>query len=135
MGFVTIRVYGKTFPHRRNLIDDYGLEYDFRKKDFKGAFNGNSKRIGKLKLFCEKKRLCMEMDGEEIVNPKNVKKEKKTLSKEDIEDIDEFNLSQWLPILQQSANEKDIGKMGETFLPLVSKDIGFNQEDIDSDSK
>jgi len=77
----------------------------------------------------------MEMDGEEIVNPKNVKKEKKTLSKDDIEDIDEFNLSQWLPILQQSANEKDIGKMGETFLPLVSKDIGFNQEDIDSDTK
>ena len=51
MGFVAIRVHGKTFPHRRNLIDDYGLEYDFRKKDFKGAFNSTSQRIEKLKVL------------------------------------------------------------------------------------
>ena len=38
MGFVAIRVHGKTFPHRRNLIDDYGLEYDFRKRLQRSVF-------------------------------------------------------------------------------------------------
>jgi ATP-dependent DNA helicase DinG len=133
MGFVAIRVHGKTFPHRRNLIDDYGLEYDFRKKDFKGAFSESSKRVNRLKEFCEKKRLCMEVDGEEVVSDKK-KKEKKqqTLSKEDLEDIDEFNLSQWLPVLQQVMDEKGVGTMGEKTLAPVQEGLGFLQEDIDS---
>jgi ATP-dependent DNA helicase DinG len=130
MGFVAIRVHGKTFPHRRNLIDDYGLEYDFRKKDFKGAFNSTSKRIQRLKTFCEKNRLLMEMDGEEIVSNERKKEKKDSLSKEDLEDIDEFNLAQWLPILEQVADEKGVGQMGERPLPVLKEGIGFHQEDI-----
>jgi len=29
-----------------------------------------------------------------------------------MENLDEFNLSEWLPILEQVADEKDIGKVG-----------------------
>ena len=62
MGFVTIRVSGKTFNHRRDLMDSHGLEYDFRKKDFKGAFPLESQRVVKLKQFCISKKL--------VLNPK-----------------------------------------------------------------
>jgi Rad3-related DNA helicase len=129
MGFVAIRVHGKTFPHRRNLIDDYGLEYDFRKKDFKGAFNSTSQRIEKLKVFCSKNHLQMEIDGEEFISEEK-KKKTQTITKEDLEDIDEFNLAQWLPILEQVAEEKGVGTMGERPLSPIKEGIGFSQEDI-----
>lgn len=134
MGFATVRVSGKTFHHRRDLMDLHGLEYDFRKKDFKGAFPSDSKRLTKLTEFCKKKKLCLEIDGEEIVSVAFKQSKSKTLStvrNGDMASIDEFNLGAWLPILQQTADEKDIGKMGERKWSAITDKPGFLEIEID----
>jgi len=68
MGFILVRVCGKTFPHRHELKNTLGLEYDFRNKDFKGAFPETSQRLVVIEKFCKKNRLSMFVDGEERYN-------------------------------------------------------------------
>ncbi len=105
----------KTFPHRHELKNTLGLEYDFRNKDFKGAFPETSQRVIVIEKFCKKNRLTMFVDGEERYNPSEAKKKegKQTkLTLDEMENLDEFNLGEWLPILEQVADEKDIGKVG-----------------------
>ena len=77
MGFLVIRVCGKTFPHRNELKNTLGLEYDFRNKDFKGAFPEDSQRIVVIEKFCKKNRLSLYVDGEERYNPIEAKKKEK----------------------------------------------------------
>ena len=74
MGFVLVRVCGKTFSHRHELKNTLGLEYDFRNKDFKGAFPETSQRVIVIEKFCKKHRLTMFVDGEERYNPLEAKK-------------------------------------------------------------
>tara|TARA_R110002012_G_scaffold315755_1_gene530008 strand:- start:4137 stop:6404 length:2268 start_codon:yes stop_codon:yes gene_type:complete len=135
MGFITIRVYGKTFPHRRDLMDAHGLEYDFRKKDFKGAFPETSNRIGKLRTYCEKKKLTMEIDGEEVIFNSKIKNPIEKLSREDLDNLDDFNLNQWIPLLDSIANEAEMGKMGNRNWKPVINDIGYEESDIESDTQ
>ena len=55
------------------------------------------------------------MDGEERYNPVEAKKKEKKQTKltiDDLQNMDEFNLGEWLPILEQAADEADIGKVG-----------------------
>ena len=96
-------------------MDSHGLEYDFRKKDFKGAFPLESQRVVKLKQFCVSKKLVLEIDGETVVEQVNYKKPKQLpiINENDLSTLDEFNLKQWLPILEQTADESQIGKLGE----------------------
>ena len=84
MGFVIVRVEGKTFPHRNALKNELGLDYDWKAKDFKGAFGDNSKRLDRIEAFCKKNRLMLYFDGEEKYNP-NAKKATKqnTISQEE----------------------------------------------------
>ena len=115
MGFLVVRVCGKTFHHRHELKNSLGLEYDFRQKDFKGAFPEDSQRITIIEQFCKKNRLSLYVDGEEKYNPIEAKKKSKKQTKltvDDLENLDEFNLGEWLPILEQAADEADIGKVG-----------------------
>lgn len=72
----------------------------------------------------------MELDGEQIVSNEKKKKTSEALTKGDLEDIDEFNLAQWLPILEQVADEKGVGQMGERPLAVLKENIGFHQEDV-----
>ena len=115
MGFLVVRVCGKTFPHRHELKNTLGLEYDFRNKDFKGAFPSESQRMTVIEQFCKKNRLSFFVDGEERYNPTDKKKNEKAQTKltlDELDNLDEFNLGEWLPILEQVADEKDIGKVG-----------------------
>ncbi len=115
MGFIVVRVCGKTFPHRNELKNTLGLEYDFRQKDFKGAFPEDSQRIIVIEKFCKKNRLSLFVDGEERYNPMEAKKKEKKQTKltlDEMDNIDEFNLGEWLPILEQAADESDIGTVG-----------------------
>ena len=115
MGFLVVRVCGKTFPHRHELKNTLGLEYDFRNKDFKGAFPSESQRMTVIEQFCKKNRLSFFVDGEELYNPTNNKNNEKAQTKltlDELDNLDEFNLGEWLPILEQVADEKDIGKVG-----------------------
>jgi len=135
MGFVTIRVSGKTFNHRRDLMDSHGLEYDFRKKDFKGAFPDESQRVVKLKQFCVSKKLVLEIDGETVVEQINYKKPKQLpiINENDISTLDEFNLKQWLPILAQTADESQIGKLGERVWSGLKDNLKFKEVEIEKD--
>ncbi|MBP98484.1 hypothetical protein CMK18_21245 [Candidatus Poribacteria bacterium] len=115
MGFIVVRVSGKTFPHRNELKNTLGLEYDFRQKDFKGAFPEDSQRIIVIEKFCKKNRLSLFVDGEERYNPMEAKKKEKKQTKltlDEMDNIDEFNLGEWLPVLEQAADESDIGTVG-----------------------
>ena len=115
MGFLVVRVCGKTFPHRHELKNQLGLEYDFRNKDFKGAFPSESQRMTVIEKFCKKNRLSMFVDGEERYNPSEKKKQEKKQTKltlDELDNLDEFNLGDWLPVLERVADEKDIGKVG-----------------------
>jgi Rad3-related DNA helicase len=139
MGFLLVRVCGKTFTHRHELKNSLGLEYDFRQKDFKGAFPEDSQRITVIEQFCKKHRLSLFVDGEEKYNPTNTKnKEKKQvkLSIDELDNLDEFNLGEWLPILEQAADEADIGTVG-TIQWNAPSDIGsgFNEISIDENTK
>jgi len=116
MGFVMVRVEGKTFPYRNELRNELGLEYDWRAKDFKGAFGDKSRRLNDIEIFCKKHRLTLYFDGEERYNPKEQQKKagkQQTIKEtEDLEDLDEFNLKEYLPVLESLADEKDVGKVG-----------------------
>jgi ATP-dependent DNA helicase DinG len=115
MGFIVVRVCGKTFPHRNELKNTLGLEYDFRQKDFKGAFPEDSQRIIVIEKFCKKNRLSLFVDGEERYSPMEAKKKEKKQTKltlDEMDNLDEFNLGEWLPILEQAADESDIGTVG-----------------------
>ena len=133
MGFVLVRVEGKTFPYRNELRNELGLEYDFRAKDFKGAFNDKSRRLEQIETFCKKHRLTLYFDGEERFNPQEQKKTtQNTLDKEDLDDLDEFNLKEFLPVLESIADEKDIGKVGVKKLKgATDAKKPFKQVDID----
>ena len=134
MGFIVVRVCGKTFPHRHELKNTLGLEYDFRNKDFKGAFPQTSQRITVIEKFCKKNRLTLFVDGEERYNPIEAKKNEKKQTKltlDELDNLDEFNLGVWLPILEQAADETDIGKMGVVKWNEPNEvGTGFKQVDI-----
>ena len=138
MGFIVVRVCGKTFPHRHELKNTLGLEYDFRNKDFKGAFPQTSQRITVIEQFCKKNRLSLFVDGEEKYNPMEAKKNHKKQTKltlDELDNLDEFNLGAWLPILEQAADEKDIGTMGVVKWNEPNESgTGFKQVDIDKDT-
>ena len=135
MGFIVVRVCGKTFPHRHELKNTLGLEYDFRNKDFKGAFPQTSQRITVIEKFCKKNRLTLFVDGEERYNPIEAKKNEKKQTKltlDELDNLDEFNLGAWLPILEQAADEKDIGTMGVVKWNEPNEvGTGFKQVDIE----
>tara|TARA_R110000824_G_scaffold77072_1_gene195039 strand:- start:3607 stop:5874 length:2268 start_codon:yes stop_codon:yes gene_type:complete len=134
MGFITIRVFGKTFTHRRDLLDAHGLEYDFKKKDFKGAFPESSNRIGRLRTFCEKKKLNMEIDGEEVIFNTKFKNPIGKITKEDLDNLDNFNLNQWLPLLDTIGKETDMGELGNLKWKPIIEGLGYEETDIESDS-
>ena len=138
MGFIVVRVCGKTFPHRHELKNALGLEYDFRNKDFKGAFPQTSQRITVIEQFCKKNRLTLFVDGEEKYNPIEAKKNQKKQTKltlDELDNLDEFNLGAWLPILEQAADEKDIGTMGVVKWNEPNEiGTGFKQVDIDENT-
>ena len=152
MGFILVRVCGKTFPHRHELKNTLGLEYDFRNKDFKGAFPETSQRLVVIEKFCKKNRLTMFVDGEERYNPSEAKKKegKQTkLTLDEMDNLDEFNLGEWLPILEQVADEKDIGKVGvvkwnepaeqgkgfkEVFIDENTQPIQFDFDELSKDT-
>ena len=138
MGFIVVRVCGKTFPHRHDLKNNLGLEYDFRNKDFKGAFPEDSQRIVVIEKFCKKNRLSLYVDGEEKYNPLEAKKKQKTQTKltiDDLQNMDEFNLGEWLPILEQAADESDIGKVGVVKWNEPSEiGAGFKEVHIDENT-
>ena len=152
MGFILVRVCGKTFPHRHELKNTLGLEYDFRNKDFKGAFPETSQRLVVIEKFCKKHRLTMFVDGEERYNPSEAKKKqgKQTkLTLDEMENLDEFNLGEWLPILEQVADEKDIGTVGvvkwnepaeqgkgfkEVFIDENTQPIQFDFDELSKDT-
>ena len=73
MGFVIVRVEGKTFPYRNDLKNELGLEYDWKSKNFRGAFGDKSKRLERIEAFCKKNRLTLFLDGEEKYNPNQKK--------------------------------------------------------------
>ena len=81
MGFSVVRVSGKTFHHRHELRNGLGLEYDYRQKDFKGAFPEDSQRMTVIEQFCKKNRLSMFVNGEERYNPHEAKKKEKKQTK------------------------------------------------------
>ena len=115
MGFVIVRVEGKTFPHRNELRNELGLEYDWKAKDFKGAFGDNSKRLNRIEAFCKKNRLTLYFDGEEKYNPNAKAKQNKqnTLKAEDEDlDIDSFNLNDYFKNTKLFVDEKIVGKVG-----------------------
>ena len=138
MGFLVVRVCGKTFPHRHDLKNLLGLEYDFRQKDFKGAFPEDSQRIIVIEQFCKKNRLSLFVDGEEKYNPiesKKTAKKQTKLTVDDLENLDEFNLGDWLPILEQAADEADIGKVGVVQWNEPSEiGAGFKEVSIDENT-
>ena len=139
MGFIVVRVCGKTFSHRHELKNNLGLEYDFRNKDFKGAFPEDSQRIVVIEKFCKKHRLSLFVDGEERYNPVEAKKKQKKQTKltiDDLQNMDEFNLGEWLPILEQAADESEIGKVGLVKWNEPSETgAGFKQIHIEKDTK
>ena len=115
MGFVIVRVEGKTFPHRNELRNELGLEYDWKAKDFKGAFGDNSKRLNRIEAFCKKNRLTLYFDGEEKYNPNAQAKQNKqnTLNVDDEDlDIDSFNLNDYFKNTKLFVDEKSVGKVG-----------------------
>jgi Rad3-related DNA helicase len=138
MGFLVVRVSGKTFSHRHELKNSLGLEYDFRNKDFKGAFPEDSQRIVVIEKFCKKNRLSLFVDGEERYNPFEYEKKQKTQTKltmDDLQNMDEFNLGEWLPILEQAADEVDIGTVGVVKWNEPNEvGTGFNQVHIDENT-
>ncbi len=138
MGFLVVRVCGKTFPHRNELKNTLGLEYDFRNKDFKGAFPEDSQRIVVIEQFCKKNRLSLYVDGEERYNPIEAKKKEKKQTKltlDELENLDEFNLGDWLPILEQAADEADIGKVGVVkWNEPADSGVGFKEVAIDENT-
>ena len=137
MGFVIVRVEGKTFPHRDDLRNELGLEYDWKTKNFRGAFGDNSKRIGRIEAFCKKNRLTLFLDGEEKYNPNQKKDTKKqnTLTTDDLEDIDEFNLKDYIPLLKDFDDGKDIGKTGvKNTNGHKDEEKEFTQYDVDEDT-
>ena len=93
MGFVMVRVEGKTFPYRNELRNELGLEYDWRAKDFKGAFGDKSRRLTDIETFCKKHRLTLYFDGEERYSPKEQQqkagKQQTIKETEDLEDVAE----------------------------------------------
>ena len=139
MGFILVRVCGNTFSHRHELKNTLGLEYDFRNKDFKGAFPETSQRIIVIEKFCKKNRLTMFVDGEERYNPTQAKKNEKKQTKltlDEMDNLDEFNLGEWLPILEQVADEKDIGKVGVVKWNAPSENgKGFKEVLIDENTQ
>ena len=139
MGFLVVRVCGRTFPHRHELKNSLGLEYDFRQKDFKGAFPEDSQRIIVIEQFCKKNRLSLYVDGEEKYNPIEAKKNQKKQSKltlDELDNLDEFNLGDWLPILEQAADEADIGKVGVVQWNAPAENgVGFKEVSIDENTQ
>ena len=139
MGFSVVRVSGKTFHHRHELRNGLGLEYDYRQKDFKGAFPEDSQRMTVIEQFCKKNRLSMFVNGEERYNPHEAKKKEKKQTKltlDELDNLDEFNLGEWLPMLEQVADEGDIGKIGVVkWKGPVEKGKGFREIEIDENTK
>ena len=120
------------------MKNSLGLEYDFRNKDFKGAFPQTSQRITVIENFCKKNRLTLFVDGEEKYSPLEAKKNHKKQTKltlDELDNLDEFNLGAWLPILEQAADESDIGTMSVIKWNEPNEvGTGFKQVDIDEDT-
>ena len=80
----------------------------------------------------------MFVDGEERYNPTTAKKKqgKQTkLTLDEMENLDEFNLAEWLPLLEQAADEKDIGKVGVVKLKMATDEKkGFKEVFIDENT-
>ena len=94
----------------------------------------------------------MFVDGEERYNPTQAKKNEKKQTKltlDEMDNLDEFNLSEWLPILEQVADEKDIGKVGvvkwnepaeigkgfkEVFIEETTPSIQFDFDELSKDT-
>ena len=74
MGFVAFGFMGKHFLIVVILLT-ITLEYDFERKTSRERFRNQANEVNRLKEFCEKKRLCMEVDGEEVVSDKEERKE------------------------------------------------------------
>ena len=137
MGFVIVRVEGKTFPYRNDLKNELGLEYDWKSKNFRGAFGDKSKRLERIEAFCKKNRLTLFLDGEEKYNP-NQKKDTKKQNKiepTDLEDLDAFNLKDYIPLLKDFDDGKDIGKTGiKATNGHKEEEKEFAQYDVEEDT-
>lgn len=138
MGFVIVRVEGKTFPHRNALKNELGLDYDWKAKDFKGAFGDNSKRLDRIEAFCKKNRLMLYFDGEERYNP-NAKKATKqnTISQEEeLDAVDSFDLASYLPQFVSPTDEKEVGKVGvKEYKGHKDEEKDFIQYDVEENTQ
>ena len=136
MGFVIVRVEGKTFPYRNELKNELGLEYDWRAKNFTGAFGDKSKRLNRIEAFCKKNRLNLFLDGEEKYNPNKADKKGKSnkIHQDDLEDLDSFNLNAYISIAE-SFDDEIIGKTGsKKRIGHIKEEKLFAQYDVEEDT-